>query len=280
MVSKLSAIQIQDCVVYLHKVLAPEGWIIVVMLPDGRKFGMLFRTRDEARTYMYDVLMKQPDLKKFVLEEFKEIVESSMFRLVKSGERLYLVPKTVDIEQYPFAYRREKPQGILDIEELVFPLPVKPEKKSKERWWQKFWKTRRRQLGEEPGYAEVETKSIGKERYKWDWTPGQAGYRTDVVGAVELKKNKISLVKEKLPKKKPSELSKDKKWLVRPRRVLYYTYKGVEDEWVYQPLSTSYFYLVDEDEDFYYVYNSFTDSFYALDKSKEETKEVFESFVW
>lgn len=89
----------------------------------------------------------------------------------KKGE-LFIVPKEISIEKFPFAYKRDIPKGEpLDVDELVFPLPVKKKRKDIEEEWRKKYKERKKELSEERGYSEVETKSIGKERYDWEWKP-------------------------------------------------------------------------------------------------------------
>lgn len=105
------------------------------------------------------------------------------FRLVRKGGNVFLVPREVSIEKYPFAYRRDFQKDLLGVDDLVMELPKKPRRKDVEERWRSLYKQRRKELGEERGYAEVETKSIGKENYKWDWTPGLRGFRTDVIGS-------------------------------------------------------------------------------------------------
>jgi len=107
------------------------------------------------------------------------------WKIIEKNGQIFLVPKVVDIEKYPFAYRKELPREPMDVEELIYPLPVKPYPREREVRWRELWKTRRKQLKEEPGWSERETyPTIGKERWKWDWAPGQKGYRTEVLADI------------------------------------------------------------------------------------------------
>ena len=93
----------------------------------------------------------------------------------RRGRPRFLRKTRRNIEEYPFAYDKK------DTELIEENLPVKPDIETQEkflRWVRKVDKGTRR---EEPGWSETQTKTIGKEEYSWEWTPGKPGFRTIVV---------------------------------------------------------------------------------------------------
>lgn len=191
------------------------------------------------------------------------------FNVRKFNERMFLVPKEVDIEKYPFAYRKERPKGELDVSELIFPIPVKPHKKTKEEWWGKFWRTRRRQLAEEPGWSEVQAKpSIGKEQFRWDWTPGFEGHRSMVVGG-------YVVMLDKRPRLSLKDLKVNKKMYARFDYAFANVYRWYNEiaDWEKDYILPAVYFYAGEDNDFLYVRSAPTGFYYALPRDLKEVQE-------
>lgn len=84
-----------------------------------------------------------------------------------------------DIENNYFSYRKDT-QGPVNTDDTPF-IPPMPDKKSQDAYFRKLVNIDRNRHLKEPGwsYEETVTHDLSDE-YGWDWTPGHAGYRTDV----------------------------------------------------------------------------------------------------
>jgi hypothetical protein len=198
------------------------------------------------------------------------------FQLKQIKGDLFLVPKVVDIERYPFAYRREVPKGLPDVEEIVFPLPTKPHRRTKEVEWRKFWKTRRKQLGEEPGWSPREAlPSIGKPKWEWDWMPGQKGYRTEVVADIYEGRGETWYLRP-TTMESPKLLTKEELEKMVDTSVLYELIETIENVWligrvpdgIRYKMPRGFYYPAGEDEEFKYFKSVDTGVFVAVEKDR------------
>ena len=111
-----------------------------------------------------------------------------------------------DIENNYFSYRKDT-QGPVNTDDTPF-IPPMPDKKSQDAYFRKLVNIDRNRHLKEPGwsYEETVTHDLSDE-YGWDWTPGHAGYRTDVFAAKKKNKNCVfDLGKFCGVNKKPEEL--------------------------------------------------------------------------